>query len=287
MALLLPEPVTTEVHGLRRACGDGALGRVGPHLTLVPPVNVGEDRLADALAVVRAAASAHGPLTLSLGPPETFWPDTPVLYLGVADPGPVEALRDAVFREPLARSLTWSFHPHVTLADEMTPDRIEAARQALSDYRADARIEAVTMLQEGSDRSWRPVADYALGEVAVIGRGGLALELAESSVVDPQAAELAGDGSDAGEGGLVITARRDGSVVGVATGRVGGAHAILEGLVVAGEARRQGVGRHLLDRFAHAAHRRDARVVEAQNGAADDGFLAAHGWSVVTRPPSP
>ncbi len=47
------------------------------HLTLVPPVNVREDRLGEALAVLRRAAAATRSLTLTLGPPATFLPDNP------------------------------------------------------------------------------------------------------------------------------------------------------------------------------------------------------------------
>ncbi len=50
VALLIPAPLDREIDGLRRAVGDGALGRIPPHLTLVPPVNVREDRLGEALA---------------------------------------------------------------------------------------------------------------------------------------------------------------------------------------------------------------------------------------------
>src|SRR5687767_10146098 len=53
VALLLTGQLGHEVDGLRRALGDGALGRIPPHLTLVPPVNVRDDRMADALAVLR------------------------------------------------------------------------------------------------------------------------------------------------------------------------------------------------------------------------------------------
>ena len=53
-----------EVDGLRRALGAAALERIAPHLTLVPPVNVHEEDLAEALAVVRSArppASVRSP----------------------------------------------------------------------------------------------------------------------------------------------------------------------------------------------------------------------------------
>ena len=135
VALLLPAPLDAEVDGLRRALGDGSLGRIPAHLTLVPPVNVREDRLAEALAVLRAAGAATRPFTVTLGPPASFLPDSPTLYLAVGDGAHVRALRDRVFVDPLARPLTWPFVPHVTLADEAGPARIDAALAALSDYR--------------------------------------------------------------------------------------------------------------------------------------------------------
>lgn len=160
VVLLLPPPVTTEVDGLRRALGDGALGRIPPHLTLVPPVNVAAGAMADAVVVLREAAKATRPLDLRLGPATTFDPVTPVVYLQVA--GEVEALRalrDRVFTPPLSRSLTHSFVPHVTVADDMDPDRIPAAVAALADYVADVRIDALHLLEQGRGRVWRPIAE--------------------------------------------------------------------------------------------------------------------------------
>jgi 2'-5' RNA ligase len=160
VVLLVPEPVATEVDGLRRALGDGALGRIPAHLTLVPPVNVGQDALIDAVSALRAAADTTRPLNLRLGPAVTFDPVNPVVYLAVG--GEVEALaalRDRVFVPPLERPLTHPFVPHVTVADEMDPARIPAAVEALADFVVDVRIEGVHLLEEGRDRTWRPVAD--------------------------------------------------------------------------------------------------------------------------------
>jgi 2'-5' RNA ligase len=74
VVLLVPGPVAVEVDGLRQACGDGALERVASHLTLVPPVNVRDERVRDALDVVRGAAASARPVTVTLGPPATFAP---------------------------------------------------------------------------------------------------------------------------------------------------------------------------------------------------------------------
>ncbi len=160
VALLVPQPVATEVDGLRRALGDGALGRIAAHLTLVPPVNVAEGALPDALDVLRTAAKATRPLDLRLGPAATFDPVTPVVYLAVGgDVDALQALRDRVFLPPLERPLTNAFVPHVTVADEMDPTRIPAAVEALADYVADVRIDALHLLEEGRGRVWRPIAD--------------------------------------------------------------------------------------------------------------------------------
>ncbi len=65
VALLVPPPFDTEIDGLRRALGDGALGRIPAHLTLVPPVNVREERLGEALAALRRAAAARAKAALA------------------------------------------------------------------------------------------------------------------------------------------------------------------------------------------------------------------------------
>ena len=135
VALLLPEPLAAEIDGLRRACDDGAFERVPPHLTLVPPVNVRLDDVPAALRVLREAAGRVRPFTLRLGPPSTFLPETPTLHLAVGGRGDATSvlrrLRDGVFRPPLERSLTFGFVPHVTIADDMEPERIAASIAAL------------------------------------------------------------------------------------------------------------------------------------------------------------
>ena len=161
VALLVPPPLDAEIDGLRRAVGDPALGRIPAHLTLVPPVNVREVK--EAVAVLRRAAAPARPIRLELGPPATFLPDNPVLYLSVhGELDDLQALRDRVFKPPLERTLTWPFVPHVTLADDTTPERIQAALTALADYRAEATFNAVTLLQEGPGRVWTPLADVPL-----------------------------------------------------------------------------------------------------------------------------
>lgn len=243
VALLVPAPVDAEVDGLRRALGDGALGRIPAHLTLVPPVNVRDERLGEALAVLRAAAAATLPFTATLGPPATFLPDNPTVHLAVADAGgDVRRLRDKVFVEPLARPLTWPFVPHVTLADEADPDRIPAALAALADYVLDVTFSRLHLLREGPGRVWTPIADAPFAAPAVIGRGGIAVELTVTELVDPEGARLLGTP-------LVVTARVDGEVAGSVTGWWRGGEAHVGAVVVSPAHADLGIRRHLLAAF--------------------------------------
>jgi 2'-5' RNA ligase/GNAT superfamily N-acetyltransferase len=298
VALLLPPDAAAEVDGLRTALGDGSLGRVPAHLTLVPPVNVREDDLPAALELLREAAGSVGPITLVLGPPATFLPENPVVYLAAGGErlDRLQMLRDAVFQPPLARDLTWPWVPHVTLADEADTPRIEAALVALSDYRVRVVFDRVHLLREERDtegnRVWRPHADAVLAEPAVIGRGGLEVEITESEGLDPQARAFAdAEWARYGEGRFppdrrwrempfALVARRSDAIVGIATGWTNRRVAHLSELLVAAGTRGEGVGSRLLAGFEHLARRRGASrlTLRTEKDGPASGFYLARGW---------
>lgn len=294
VALLVPRPIADEVDVLRRACGEEAVDHIAPHITLVPPVNVREDRMGDALAVLRAAAAATRPINVALGPPTTFLPVNPVLYLSVAgNVDAVQVLRDRVFVEPLARTLTWAFHPHVTVRDGGEPEHLNAAAQALSSYRGEVTFGRVHLLREERDdegrRRWCPVADAPFAAPSVVGRGGLELELTVTDQLDPEASafrEREWSVLDPDHRGpartvdLAVTARRDARVVGTARGWTSGSSAYLDDLVVAAAHRHEGIGSHLVAAFVSAAAKRGCRLARTRTeaDALVEGFWQRVGW---------
>ena len=250
VAVLLPAPEADEVDGLRRALGDRQLGRVAPHITLVPPVNVRTDDVEEVLGLVRGAAASADALTVEIGPVQTFAPVSPVLYLAVRPAEPLEALRRVVRTGPLARPDAHPFVPHVTIDIEAPTARIDAAMRALGSYSRTVELTAVTLLREdghGEARRWNPIADADLGSPVIVGRGGIELEITMGTIVDPVA--LAAIDPDMAERhDLVLTARRDGRPVGIATATLHGSELVLTALTVAPEHRRLGVARALLVR---------------------------------------
>ncbi len=291
VALLIPPHHDREIDGLRRALGDPALDRILPHLTLVPPVNVREDDLVDAARVLREAGAATRPFRVQLGPAASFLPENPVLYLAVGDGADqVQVLRDQVFHPPLERKLTHAFVPHVTIADEADPSRIEAALVAIGEYRIEVTFERVHLLQEREGRRWDPIGDFPFAAPAVIGRGGLELELTVSKRHDPDAtafqarewpaADLAVFGTTELPNPVAISARRDGVVVGLASGYVSSSHGHLEELIVAADTRHEGVGSKLLAAFESKAIELGATFLTLDTAEAGNAekFYASRGW---------
>jgi 2'-5' RNA ligase len=246
---------------------------VPSHLTLVPPVNVRREDVPAALRVVREAAAATRPFRLRLGPPATFLPATPTLHLAVGGRGDatqvLRRLRDLCFRPPLERPLTFAFVPHVTLADDMVAERIAASLGALSGYVVEATFDRVHVLHEqrhgDAHRRWVPVADAPFAPAVVVGRGGVELDLAVTRLLDPEAAAFEGAAwpedepqrpsstTPAGATSVVVTARRRGRVVGVARGWADHDHVELRSILVGPDERGQGIARHLMAAFRHAA----------------------------------
>jgi ribosomal protein S18 acetylase RimI-like enzyme len=224
-------------------------------------VNVRADDLGRALAVARRAAGDSRALRITIGPPATFLPDNPTLYLRVDGDddavGRLRHLRDRVFAAPLERPLTWPFVPHVTVADGIAVDRIDAALTALADYSREVDLERLHVLEERRDddgqRRWHELADYPLRPTVIVGRGGLPLELTVSEIADPEVLAFEQAQTDAPAVpeephrtvAVVVAARRSGEVVGVARGWTDGATTEVTTVLVAAAHRRQGIARHL------------------------------------------
>jgi 2'-5' RNA ligase/GNAT superfamily N-acetyltransferase len=296
--------VAGEIDGLRRALGATALDRVVPHVTLVPPVNVADAELDQALSVVRSAAASVGPIRLELGPPSTFAPVTPVLYLAVGgDSTSLEALRSALLTGPLdvpRERVGRAFVPHVTLDQRISPSRLDAALTALADYRAEVTIERLGVLEhDESTKRWSSFASFAFGRPRIAGRGGLELELSVAEGLPPDLAEwtnrqwrqysLERYGPEYHpDEAFAVEARVAGEIAGVAEGAVRGLTCRVARLIVGPEWRSCGIGSQLLKETERLASSRGCRRVRLETIAGGDAerFYRRHGYVAVASLPA-
>jgi 2'-5' RNA ligase/8-oxo-dGTP pyrophosphatase MutT (NUDIX family) len=160
---LLPEPVAAHVQAWRRALGEPTRARIAPHLTLVPPQSVPDEQLPAAVALVERAAAEAAPAVVTLHGAATFLPGSPVTYLVVDDGATALAELEAAMRaDPLGRR-THPFHPHVTVAQELSAVELEAAAAELAGFHASFPLGGIALMAQDADHRWRPLHRAAVG----------------------------------------------------------------------------------------------------------------------------
>lgn len=288
VALAVTGAAATEIDGLRRAVASSSLGRIEPHVTLVAPINVREDAVLDAFALVRRQAAVE-PIAAVLGPARTFAPRNPVVYLEVSgEVAALDRLRRQVSSPPLAPPQgrgERAFVPHVTIASGMDQAAINSAIDAFADYRIDVTLSVLCVYEQDAfvrRHPWRRVADVMLGSRATVGRGGRELTFVESTVAAPDAALLmrrCDDECTSDEPFCVSVLDAD-AVVALARGAVVGNRLEVRSFVVEPERRRQGIGGQLLSQLERSASARGlgALVIFGPDDEGDETLFTRRGY---------
>ena len=168
VAIGLPEPIHTELTVWRERLGDPNAKSIPPHITLLPPTALSEDRLWDVEEHLRQVAAREEPFEVHLRGSSTFRPVSPVVFVplvrGISD---CERVEQQVRSGPLDRPLNFPYHPHVTVAHDVGEEMLDRAFVELASYEARFHVWGFTMFEQGADKVWRPQRDFPFG------RGGL------------------------------------------------------------------------------------------------------------------
>jgi 2'-5' RNA ligase len=164
VAIGLPEPSHTELQGWRERLGDPNAADIPPHVTLLPPTALPETALDGVEEHLRSVAAGESPFRMRLRGSATFRPVSAVVFVpvvqGIADCERVEA---KVRRGPLQRSLKFPYHPHVTVAHDLEPERLDHAFDALAGYDAVFSVWGFTLFEQDAAGVWRPQRDFPFG----------------------------------------------------------------------------------------------------------------------------
>jgi 2'-5' RNA ligase len=164
IAIGLPEPVADELQGWREKLGDPSAARIVPHVTLLPPTAVSTALLPRVEEHLRVVAEYGRPFEIRLRGTATFRPVTPVVFVplveGIAE---CELLAERVRSGPLSRDLSYPYHPHVTVAQDVPDEALDRGYAALSEYDARFRVWGLQMFEQGIDGVWRPQRDFPFG----------------------------------------------------------------------------------------------------------------------------
>jgi 2'-5' RNA ligase len=161
----IPEPWGGLLTRRRAQAGDPAAEHIRAHLTLLGPTEVEGDELAQVTAHLSTVAAGHTPFALHLRGTGTFRPLTEVVFVAVAGGiGECERLAAAMRALPaIDRPLRYSYHPHVTVAQDVPPDALDAVFTDLAGFEAKFMVNGFTLFEHGRDGRWRPHREFCLG----------------------------------------------------------------------------------------------------------------------------
>ncbi|MGY1635075.1 2'-5' RNA ligase family protein [Geodermatophilus sp. SYSU D00742] len=159
----IPEPWSQLFVDWRTKVGDPQASLVPPHVTLLPPTEVvAADRPAIS-AHLAAVAASHAPFDMHLSGTGTFAPVSQVVFVAVARGiGNCELIANDVRCGPLARSLSYPYHPHVTVAHDVPADMLDLAYCGLADLSAQFRVRHFTEFEQAPDGTWVIAREYPL-----------------------------------------------------------------------------------------------------------------------------
>jgi len=164
VAVEIPQPWATQLEDWREAFGDPLARAIPAHVTLLPPTSVPRPLLGDVVAHLEAVAASVRPFTLLLAGTDTFRPVSPVVFVRVADGGAeCDQVQRAVRTGPLARELSFPFHPHVTVAHHLDEDSLDRAMTTLQGFSAGFAVRAFQLYEHGEDGVWRPRRAFPFG----------------------------------------------------------------------------------------------------------------------------
>ena len=164
VAIGIPEPYGRELQGWREHLGDPNAHRIVPHVTLVPPTEVDSSLLPAIDEHLRTIAVSEASFDIRLRGSATFRPVSPVVFVplvqGISE---CERLQARVRSGPLARDVSFPYHPHVTVAHDLPSDALDRAFDAVRGYDATFRVWGFTLFELGADEVWVPQRDFVFG----------------------------------------------------------------------------------------------------------------------------
>jgi 2'-5' RNA ligase len=164
VAIGIPEPWGGLLDEARAAAGDPLAEFIPSHVTLLGPTDVPSSSLGLIEDHLLRVAARFAPFPVQLRGTGTFRPLTQVVFVAVAAGiSEFEQLAAAVRAGPLERELHFPYHPHVTVAHDISTEALDKVFEELADFSARFAAEHFTLYVHGTDGRWRPVRDFPLG----------------------------------------------------------------------------------------------------------------------------
>ncbi|WP_445257163.1 2'-5' RNA ligase family protein [Nocardioides aurantiacus] len=163
VSLAVPEPWGRQLQEYRVSLGDAAAVHIPTHVTLLPPLAVDEADVPLLEEHLTQVASRTPAFAVHLRGTGSFRPISPVVFVGVVEGiSACEQLAADVVSGPLAVDRSFPYHPHVTVAHDLSDDLLDRAFDDLADFDADFEVAEMWMYRHDPVSGWQPTRAFAL-----------------------------------------------------------------------------------------------------------------------------
>ncbi|MFZ3452869.1 2'-5' RNA ligase family protein [Arthrobacter sp. 7Tela_A1] len=149
----VPEPIASELRRARASFGDPMASVIPAHITLVTTTPASD--WPSALQHVRQVTAEQAPFKVTLRGAASFRPVTPVVYLQVADGfDECSRLHQQLQSGPLDHQMPYPYHPHVTVAHDVSEASMDDAVSTLRDYEASFTVGHIGVFEHDPQGLW-------------------------------------------------------------------------------------------------------------------------------------
>jgi 2'-5' RNA ligase len=170
LVVYISDPLARFLDDLREELVPACLPRA--HVTILPPRPVSVD-VGEAIEHARTLVTGFAPFDVVAGEVEMF-PSTDVIYINIKQgEGELREVNQALNRGPLSFQDPFPYHPHITLAQDLPPDRVRplyelaCERWAAFPHSRRIRAERACFVQSTVVCTWVDLAEFKLSGVPV------------------------------------------------------------------------------------------------------------------------
>lgn len=163
VAIPVPQPWGARLDTARAATGDPQAPHVPSHVTLLGPTDIPDTALPDAERHLADVAARSNGFDVHLRGTGTFRPVTEVVFVTLAEGiSGCERLEARVRSGPLAKDLTYPYHPHVTVAQAVPTAALDKVYTELADFEARFTVDSFVLYTHHNGVTWHARDRYRL-----------------------------------------------------------------------------------------------------------------------------
>ena len=166
VSIPIPPPFGPQLQARRGSYGDPLAPSTPAHITLLGPTQVADQEMAGLVEHLEQVARSVEPFVVVLRGTGTFRPVSDVVFVQVARGiSACEQLEQGI-RKAWGAELTFPYHPHVTVAHDVTEAELDRAFDELAHFVATFEVRGFHLYVKDGGGTWVPVREFPLGDTA-------------------------------------------------------------------------------------------------------------------------